>query len=347
MITPTTFNIKKLDKTFIKKIESKINNKTKPPGSLGRIELLASQLALILGYDEIQINQPTMLVFAADHGIAEEGISIAPSEVTQQMVLNFLNGGAAINCFCRTNEMNFKVIDAGIKNPVNHEKLIQQSMGLGTHNFTTQQAMTVQQASEAILLGRNITNECIDQGSNLLGFGEMGIGNTSAAAAIMAAVLKIPADECVGRGTGISDDALNKKLECIERALRIHADKLDCPLDILASVGGFEIAQMAGAMLAAAERSKVILVDGFISTAAALIAHQIAPEIKDYMIFCHQSNEQGHQRMLNHLDGKALLSLDMRLGEGTGCALALPLIRSAASFYNEMASFDTAGINPV
>ncbi len=351
MITPETFSdffaISSINRDSLKSIHQRIDQKTKPPGSLGQLESLAARLALILDAESIQIKHPTLLLFAADHGIADNGISIAPSDVTRQMVMNFLNGGAAINCFCDTHGLAIKIIDAGIKNPLDDTRLINQSLGRGTHDFSKQAAMTNDQAAEGLLLGKKIAETTLQTGVNVLGFGEMGIGNSSAAAAIMAAILNIPADECVGRGTGIDDKVFQKKLQLIEQALRLHADQLDCPLDILTNLGGFEIAQMAGAMLATAASHKVILVDGFIATAAALIAHRLAPQIVDYMVFCHQSNEQGHQRMLNHLGGRALLSLDMRLGEGTGAALALPLLQAAASFYNNMASFEQAQVTPV
>lgn len=357
MITPDTFSVPQLDRSAASQIQQRIDQKTKPPGALGQLESLAHQLALVLNqstdnkpsatYDRIDAIKPTILVFAGDHGIAEEGISIAPSAVTQQMVLNFLHGGAAINCFCRSFNIELTVIDAGILLPVDHPKLIQQSLGLGTANFAKQPAMTMAQVVRGIHYGRNIAHQQVEHGHNVLGFGEMGIGNTSSASAIMAALLTTSAEDCVGRGTGIDDSAFNKKIKLIEQALQLHRDKLDCPLDILASVGGFEIAQMVGAMLGAAEKQTIILVDGFIATAAAMLAIQICPATKDYMVFCHQSNEQGHQRMLTHLQVRGLLSLDLRLGEGTGAALAIPLLQSAISFYNDMASFESAGVEAV
>ncbi|NVK87595.1 MAG: nicotinate-nucleotide--dimethylbenzimidazole phosphoribosyltransferase [Gammaproteobacteria bacterium] len=326
------------------RIQTIIDQKTKPLGSLGQLENLALQLAQVLGDEPLQIKRPQMLIFAADHGIAAEGISIAPSDVTTQMVNNFLAGGAAINCFCQTNEIELHVIDAGIATEIKHPRLIQQAIVRGTKNFCQQPAMTKAQANQCLALGAAIASEILDQGSNVIGFGEMGIGNSSSAAAMMAAILKVPADECVGRGTGISDHVLSKKLAIIESALRLHAENLTSPLEILSAVGGFEIGQIAGAMLAVAAQKKVILVDGFITTAAALLATQLAPASVDFMVFCHESNEQGHRRMLQFLDRQALLNLDLRLGEGTGAALALPLLHAAAKFYNDMASFESAGV---
>jgi len=342
------FEIKPLDRSKEETIQNKIDQKSKPPGALGMLESLAKQLALIIPVDDkIIISQPTMLVFAGDHGIAEEGVSIAPSEVTQQMVMNFLNGGAAINCFCRSNEMAIEVIDAGILLPIEDSRLTIQSLGKSTNNFSQQAAMSVEAVEEGLLLGAAVAKKNIEQGVNVLGFGEMGIANTSSASAIMAAILNLPVSDCIGRGTGINDQAMHKKRSLIEQAMTLHQKNMNTPIGILACVGGFEIVQMTGAMLKAAERQCVILVDGFIATAAALVATKINKNATDYMVFCHQSNEKGHQLMLRHMNAKALLSLDLRLGEGTGAALALPLLRAAASFYNDMASFESAGIETV
>ncbi len=344
MITPNTFNISALNNDHNEFIQNRIDQKTKPQGALGKLELLAFQLARILDTSKIEINKPTMLVFAGDHGIAEEGISIAPSVVTTQMVQNFLQGGAAINCFTKVNNIDLKVINAGILGDVEDKRLIQQPLGKITKNFSKEPAMTMDQVVEGILLGKNLVSKLHQQGSNLIGLGEMGIGNTTSASALMSALLKIPADESVGRGTGINNEQLDKKIRLINQALDLHAEKLDCPLDILACVGGFEIVQMVGAILSAAEHKMVVLVDGFITTAAALVACHIHKETKDYLVFCHQSHEQGHKRMLTQLNAQALLDLDLRLGEGTGAALAFPLVKAAAEFYNNMASFESAGV---
>ncbi len=341
------FALKKLDRSAEEKIQQIIDLKTKPPGALGQLESLAKQLALITGNDRIKLVQPTMLVFAGDHGIAQEGISIAPSEVTQQMVLNFLAGGAAINCFCRVNQMAMQVIDAGILVPVEHPDLRVQSLGQGTCNFAETKAMDIKAVEEGLHLGASIVYEKVAAGSNVFGFGEMGIGNTSAAAAILSAFNQLPAVDTVGRGTGINDQVLAKKIQLIDNALELHKADLSGPKEILAAVGGFEIVQMTGAMLAAAEKQCVLLVDGFIATAAALTACKIDPAARDYMVFCHRSKEKAHRLMLDALDAKPLLDLDLRLGEGTGAALAMPLLRAAESFYNEMASFESAGVTEV
>lgn len=346
-----SYQIVPVDRSAQPMIQNLIDQKTKPQGALGQLETLAMQMALIQGgekgTDRISINKPTMLVFAGDHGIAEEGVSIAPSEVTQQMVSNFLTGGAAINCFCRTNNMLIEVIDAGILLPFKHPDLINQSLGLGTANFTQTSAMEVSTAIKGLELGEKIASQQINNGCNLLAFGEMGIANTSSAAAIMAVVLDLPVKDCVGRGTGITDDVLNKKIQLIEQGVKLHLKDIHSPIDILARLGGFEIAQMVGAMLTAAEKNCIFLVDGFIATSAALLATQIAPDVIDYMVFCHQSDEKGHHLMLESMQAKPLLNLELRLGEGTGAALALSLLRAAVSFYNDMASFESAGVESV
>lgn len=358
------FEIKKIDRSQQEQIISKINQKTKPQGALGMLEELALQLALVLGNtrasqtqgrlslaDPIQIEKPVMLVFAGDHGIAEENISIAPSAVTQQMVNNFLEGGAAINCFCRSNNIEMEVIDAGILLPVDNENLTQQSLGNGTKNFVKQAAMSKQQVYQGLQFGKETVQKHLLKECSVFGFGEMGIGNTSAAAAILSALIHVSVADCVGRGTGIDDKTFAKKTKLLEQAVEFHqhrlGDKFSEPMEVMASFAGFEIVQIVGAMLATAESQKIILVDGFIATAAAMLATKLYPESRDYMIFCHQSEEQGHQLMLKHLQAEPLLNLGLRLGEGTGAALAVPLIRAAVSFYNDMASFDSAGVTAV
>lgn len=339
-----SWQIPSLDRSHQAQIQHRIDQKTKPLGSLGQLESLALQLALIQKTDRLSIDRPLMLVFAADHGIAEEGVSIASSQVTQQMVLNFLAGGAAINCFCRTNHLPLKVIDAGIKHEIKPPPfaLINQRIAAGTRNFAHEPAMTQAQVEQALLLGAQLAEQEIKAGSNLLAFGEMGIGNSSSAAAMLAAISKAPINQCVGLGTGISSEQLAKKIALVSAAVARIDDK--SPINILRELGGFEIAQICGAMLACAQAGKAILVDGFIVTAAALLAANINPNARDYMIFSHQSEETGHQLMLRLLDAKPLLNLGLRLGEGTGAALALPILQATVSFYNQMATFDSAGV---
>ncbi|ACK45514.1 nicotinate-nucleotide--dimethylbenzimidazole phosphoribosyltransferase [Shewanella sp. N2AIL] len=353
-----SFQISPVSKTQDPLIQQKIDLKTKPPGALGQLESLALQIARVQATDSQQTDQPqntvlkivhpTMLVFAGDHGIAAEGVSIAPSEVTRQMVQNFAHGGAAINVFCRQVGFTLEVIDCGILTPVEGvEGIIDQRLGAGTGAIHLEPAMALETVDKGFAMARDLIERHHQAGCNLVAFGEMGIGNTSAAAAIMAAIMQLDVIDCVGRGTGINSETLERKLMLIELALLLHQSALTGPKSVLACLGGFEIVQMTGAMLAAAERKMLVVVDGFIATAAALVAVQIAPNVRDYLIFAHQSDEQGHQRMLEFLQAKPLLSLGLRLGEGTGAALALPLIQASVNFYNQMASFSDAGIEAV
>ncbi|MGI2208712.1 nicotinate-nucleotide--dimethylbenzimidazole phosphoribosyltransferase [Shewanella baltica] len=353
-----SFQISPVSKAQDPLIQQKIDLKTKPPGALGQLESLALQIARVQATDSQQTDQPqntvlkivhpTMLVFAGDHGIAAEGVSIAPSEVTRQMVQNFAHGGAAINVFCRQVGFTLEVIDCGILTPVEGvEGIIDQRLGAGTGAIHLEPAMALETVDKGFAMARDLIERHHQAGCNLVAFGEMGIGNTSAAAAIMAAIMQLDVIDCVGRGTGINSETLERKLMLIELALLLHQSALTGPKSVLACLGGFEIVQMTGAMLAAAERKMLVVVDGFIATAAALVAVQIAPNVRDYLIFAHQSDEQGHKRMLEFLQAKPLLSLGLRLGEGTGAALALPLIQASVNFYNQMASFSDAGIEAV
>ncbi|MDN4503081.1 nicotinate-nucleotide--dimethylbenzimidazole phosphoribosyltransferase [Alteromonadaceae bacterium BrNp21-10] len=355
LFNSSSWVIPTLDKQCIATIDGRINSKTKPLGALGKLEDLARQLAQIQWQqnqptDNIQIHQPCMLIFAGDHGIARNGISIAPPEVTGQMVLNFLAGGAAINCFCRTVNMDLRVIDAGMLQAatIQHEKLSEKRVGEGTGDFSAVPAMTLVQAEQCLKYGAEVAQQQISAGSNVLAFGEMGIGNTSSASALLSLLADLPPQQTVGKGTGIDEAQYAKKLQLIQQALQRvsdnHGDSVQSPSVALSEVGGFEIAQIVGAMLATAEAGKIIIVDGFIVSVAALIATKIAPLSRQFMIFAHTSAEQAHEKVLQLLGAKPLLSLDMRLGEGTGAALALPLLQAAASFYNDMATFESAQV---
>jgi nicotinate-nucleotide--dimethylbenzimidazole phosphoribosyltransferase len=339
------FHIEPISKKLETNLKHKIDFKTKPLGALGQLEKIALQIGLIQYTLSPELKNPHIVVFAGDHGITHEGVSAYPQEVTFQMVMNFLNGGAAINVFCKQNNIKIKVVDAG----VNYEfpkglNVIDAKMGMGTKSFLTATAMSLEEAQKCIDKGSAIVNEIFRSGCNVIGFGEMGIGNTSSASALMSIVCKLPVELCVGRGTGLDDEGVQNKINIIQRAITNNA-KSDTPLKTLATFGGFEIAQMCGAMLQAAENKMIVLVDGFISTSAFLIAYQINPAILDYAIFCHQSDEQGHARMLQYLKVQPLLNLNMRLGEGTGAAICYPLIQSAVNFLNEMASFESAGVS--
>lgn len=336
--------------TYSEQIQHRIDQKTKPQGALGQLETVAHQLALIQSQGKaeavmsISIHKPTVLVFAGDHGIADEGVSIAPSAVTQQMVLNFLAGGAAVNCFCRANNVAIKVIDCGILHPVDsdHPSFVKQRLGDRTANFASQPAMTDAQVQQGLAWGREVVDHVIAEGCNLVMFGEMGIGNTSSAAAILAALSGEQTEHCVGLGTGISEEQFAKKQTLVAQG--VARCRLQTPEAILAEVGGFEIVQMVGAFLAAAEKRTPVLVDGFIVTVAALVATTMQPACRDYLIFAHQSHESGHRLVMDLLNAEPLLDLSLRLGEGTGAVLAVPLLNAAAEFYNNMASFADAGV---
>lgn len=347
-----SFKISPVSNAQDQMIQQKIDLKTKPLGALGLLESLALQIARVQGatlpQDTLKIAHPTLLVFAGDHGIAAQGVSIAPSEVTRQMVQNFAHGGAAINVFCRQVGFKLEVIDCGILTPVEGvEGIINQRLGAGTEAIHLAPAMALNTVDKGFVMARDLIERHHQAGCNLIAFGEMGIGNTSAAAAIMAAMMQLNVADCVGRGTGINAETLARKLALIEQALQLHQHALTGPKAVLACLGGFEIVQMTGAIFAAAERKMLVVIDGFIATAAALVAVNIAPNVRDYLIFAHQSDEQGHLRMLDFLQAKPLLALGLRLGEGTGAALALPLIQAAVNFYNQMASFSDAGIEAV
>lgn len=329
-----------------------INNKTKPIGALGQLEEIALQTGLIQQTVSPSILHPHIIVFAADHGIAKTGlVNPYPQAVTTQMVLNFLNGGAAINVFCKQHQVALKIVDAGVNHVWKQEEIqsqdfIQAKIGYGTCNYLDQPAMTEAEAQQAISKGRQILQNIGASGCNCVGFGEMGIGNTSAATLIMSAIMGLPVEDCTGRGTGASDEQLQRKVAALQQAYRQHQLHLMAhqPIGLLARVGGFEIAMMVGAFLQAAEEKMIIVVDGFIATAALLVARQLQAAVQDHCIFAHTSGEKGHEKMLQYLAAKPLLNLGMRLGEGTGAALAIPLIQSAVHFLNEMASFESANI---
>lgn len=324
---------------------SKINNKTKPPGSLGMLEKTALQIGCIQDTLTPSLNNPTIVVFAGDHGIVKEGVSPFPQEVTYQMVFNFLQGGAGINVFSKQNGITIKVVDAGVNFTFEpHPDLIHAKIDHGTKSYLDEPAMTTAQCNAAIEKGGAIVQEIFTAGCNVIGFGEMGIGNTSSAAIIMSLLCNLPIEACIGRGTGLNDAGLEKKKAILKQAISNHHFETT-PLNVLTIFGGFEIAMICGAMLKAAELKMIILVDGFITTAALLVAKGINEHILANCIFCHQSNEQGHALMLEHLQATPLLHLGMRLGEGTGAAVAYPIIQAAVNFLNQMASFESAGVS--
>ena len=324
------------------RLQHKIDHKTKPLGALGQLEHLALQLGLIQQSETLQFAQPQMVVFAADHGIAAEGVSAFAQAVTMQMVANMLAGGAAINVLARQHGFALHVVDAGVAGDLaSHPQLVNRKIAHGTQNLAIAAAMTVQQVHAALQAGADVLASL---SGNVVAFGEMGIANTSAASLLLHRLAGVSLVDATGHGTGLTDVQLLHKQTVLERAAELHRNAVD-PLDALAALGGFEIAMMTGAMLQAASERRVILVDGFIAGSAALVACALAPSAKDYMVFCHRSAEHGHHLMLAHLQAQPLLDVGMRLGEGTGALLAWPLVQSAALLMNEMASFESAGVS--
>lgn len=333
--------------TLESRIRECIDNKTKPPGALGRLEELALQIALIQQTETPVLTNPHLIVFAADHGLAAEGVSAYPASVTHSMVMNFMAGGAAINVFCRQSGIQLLVCDVGVNGMFSQNSeasavstLVKYKIRPGTRNMRHEPAMTPDECEAALDAGKTLVNGVKYRGCNIVGFGEMGIGNTSSAALLMHRLTGLPLDQCVGRGTGLDDNGLAHKLTVLQAVAERYIHLSDTRA-ILATMGGLEIAAIVGGMLQAAENGMVILVDGFIATSALLVAHALNPAVLTHCIFCHQSDEAGHRRMLDFLNVKALLYLDLRLGEGTGCALAYPLVQAAVSMLNEMATMDS------
>jgi nicotinate-nucleotide--dimethylbenzimidazole phosphoribosyltransferase len=337
--------------TIIQQLQYAINKKTKPLGSLGLLEDIALQIGLIQQTITPQIIQPHIVVFAADHGIATLGlVNPYPQAVTAQMALNFANGGAAINVFTKQHNIGLIVVDAGVNHHFkNVESIVDCKIAYGTKNYLIEPAMSEAEALQAMDNGRQIVAKLATQGCNTIGFGEIGISNTSSASLIMSAITGITIEACIGKGTGVNDAQLQTKIETLTEVFALHnlQDLGNNPVQLLSTIGGFEIATMVGAYLQAANNNMVIVVDGFIATAALLLAQQHDTDIVQNCVFAHTSGEQGHEKMLSFLQAKPLLQLGMRLGEGTGAALAMPLIQSAVLFLNQMASFESAGVSGV
>ncbi|HNX56565.1 MAG TPA: nicotinate-nucleotide--dimethylbenzimidazole phosphoribosyltransferase, partial [Prolixibacteraceae bacterium] len=330
--------------TLEQQLKQKIDLKTKPLGALGLLEDLALKIGLIQNTLTPELKNPALLVFAADHGLTAEGISPFPKDVTWQMVMNFVAGGAAINVFCRQNNINLKVVDAGVDYDFpSGVPVVDAKVARGSRNMRLEPAMTSEECAAAIQKGRSLVQEEAENGCNIIGFGEMGIGNTSASSLLMHRFLGVSVEECTGSGTGMYGDQLSHKVKILKEVAEKYDPKT--PAETLATFGGLEIAMMVGAMLEAAEQRMILLIDGFIATAAALTAIQFNAEVRNNCVFCHSSNERGHKLMLEKLDAKPMLQLDLRLGEGTGAALALPLVQAAVNFLNEMASFEDAGVS--
>jgi len=327
---------------FQARVHAAINGKTKPVGALGGIETLAAQIAHIQMSLEPRADSCSLTIFAADHGMATAGVSAFPQDVTRQMVLNFLSGGAAANVFARSVGASVRVVDAGVAgDPMDHPDLIQRRISGSTANAIERPAMTPSERDAALTSGSALGHEGDE---TVACFGEMGIGNTSSASLVAAKILGIPVGDLTGRGTGLDDEGLRTKRNLLEQAAARTEARLDAPT-ALQEYGGFEIVMMAGAMTGAAASGKIVIVDGFIATVAALAATSMTPGCRRHMVFAHRSAEAGHARVLEALEATPLLQLDMRLGEGTGALLAFPLVKAAAAMLREMASFESAGVS--
>ncbi len=325
-------------------LQHKIDLKTKPLGALGQLEAIALQLGMIQNTLSPELKNPSLLVFAADHGIADEGVSPYPKDVTWQMVMNFCSGGAAINVFCKQNGIGIKVIDAGVDYDFPADlPIVNAKIARGSGNMLKEPAMTVEECRLAMKRGAEFVQKEAEAGSNTIAFGEMGIGNTSPSSLLMHRFLNLPIEECTGKGAGMKGEKLDYKTT----VLRTISEKYnpETTIETLATFGGLEIAMMVGAILEAHTQGMVILIDGFIATAATVTAIQFNESVRDNCLFCHASEERGHQLMLEYLHAKPVLSLGMRLGEGSGAAVAYPVIKAAATFLNEMASFEDAGVS--
>jgi len=346
LLDDTVKGIGPLDRDAMARAKARLDSLAKPPGSLGRLEELVERIAGITGRDQPALPRKVVVVMAADHGVAAEGVSAYPQSVTPQMVLNFLGGGAAINVLARQAGARVVVVDMGVAAELPAQAdLVSRRIGPGTANMAKGPAMSREDAIRAIEEGIRTAEAEHERGLDLVGTGDMGIANTTPSAAIAAAVTGLPVARLAGRGTGVDDAGLSRKIAVVERALEVNRPNRADPVDVLAKVGGFEIAGLAGVMLGAAARGVPVVIDGFISGAAALIAAGLAPVVLDRLIAAHVSAEPGHRAVLDHLGLRPLLSFEMRLGEGTGTALAMLLIDAALAIPGGMATFGEAGVS--
>lgn len=346
ILRDTIESVRPADKGALARAQARLDRLTKPVGSLGRLEELAARYIAITGKIPPPLPRAAVYTFAADHGIAGEGVSAYPSAVTPQMVLNFLRGGAAVNVLARHVGAEVRVVDIGVAHdfgPV--PDLIGRKVAFGTRNFSVEPAMSRAEAEQALAVGIELAGQAAQEGIGLLGTGDMGIGNTTPSAAIVAVMTGTPVASVTGRGTGIDDEGYRRKVTVIERALAHHRPDPRDPLDVLAKVGGLEIAGLAGLMIGAAAHRLPVVLDGFISGAAALVAAAFQPLCLDFMIASHRSVEQGHQAVFRRLALAPLLDLDLRLGEGTGACLGIGLVQSSLKILTQMATFDEAGVS--
>lgn len=339
-----TFHIEKPDENLRPSIIDKINNLTKPKGSLGRLEEIALQIALIQQTLTPALHKPQNIIFAADHGIVDEGVSLSPKEVTWQQLSNFLHGGAGVNFLCRQHGFELKIVDAGVDYDLPYEKgIIDMKVRRGTRNYLYEAAMTQEEMELCIERGAEVVRRCHEEGSDVLSFGEMGIGNTSSSSLWMTYFTGIPMEQCVGAGSGLNQQGIRHKYEVLKRSMENYNGD-GSATDIIRYFGGLEMVMAVGAMLQAAELKMLILVDGFIMTNCMLVAMQLCPAVKDYAIFGHCGDESGHKLILEYMQAKPLINLGLRLGEGTGAICAYPLVDSAVRMINEMDNFAHASI---
>lgn len=339
-----TFHIEKPNENLRPSIIDKINNLTKPKGSLGRLEEIALQIALIQQTLTPALHKPQNIIFAADHGIVDEGVSLSPKEVTWQQLSNFLHGGAGVNFLCRQHGFELKIVDAGVDYDLPYEKgIIDMKVRRSTRNYLYEAAMTQEEMELCIERGAEVVRRCHEEGSNVLSFGEMGIGNTSSSSLWMTYFTGIPLEQCVGAGSGLNQQGIRHKYEVLKRSMENYNGD-GSATDIIRYFGGLEMVMAVGAMLQAAELKMLILVDGFIMTNCMLAAMQLCPAVKDYAIFGHCGDESGHKLILEYMQAKPLINLGLRLGEGTGAICAYPLVDSAVRMINEMDNFAHASI---
>lgn len=345
LLQDTIRKIKKLDSSLAQEVQKRLDNLTKPRGSLGRLEEIAKQMVVISGKTNPYVKNKVIFTMAGDHGVVAEGVSAFPQEVTPQMVYNFIRGGAAINVLARHVGVRVVVVDMGVAADLGkHPELIIKKIGYGTKNMAKGPAMSKEEAIASIEAGIEVFEDEYDKGIDIVGTGDMGIGNSTPSAAIASILTGKSVEEIAGRGTGLDDAGLEKKIAVIKKVIKTNAPQPEDGLDVLAKVGGFEIGGLTGVILAAAARSVPVVIDGFISTAAALIAYTLKPDVKEYMIAAHCSQEKGHRLMLAHMGLRPLLDLDMRLGEGTGAALGMSIIEASVKILTEMATFQSAGV---
>lgn len=338
--------IEKIDYAMAEETQERLDNLTKPVGSLGKLESLAKQVVEIAKIKNPQLINKVIFTFAGDHGVVAEGVSVFPQEVTSQMVYNFIRGGAGINVLAQHVGARVVIADLGVACDLEpYDQLIVKKVNYGTQNMAEGPAMTREEAIQAIENGIVIFEDEYVKGINIIGTGDMGIGNTTPASAIASIVAGVSVEEVTGRGTGIDDQSLTKKIEVIKKSIDVNSPDQEDGIDVLSKVGGYEIGGLVGVVLAAASKRVPIVIDGFISSAAALIAFKIEPKVKDYLIASHCSVEKGHMPILDHLGLIPVLDLDLRLGEGTGAALAMGIVEAGVKVLNEMATFDSAGIS--